>query len=138
MLVNIVVMEIPKGNSRDDRKARRQIINDYYARWCAEHPDKKAWNKCLKAYIHIKFKSINETAGQASTSFESTLEVFRLTEILSDATLIKRMPPKRGDENQKPYSQILIMRHKTAMLVVGRQRSTGEYVQYCISVFDKK
>ena len=56
-------MEIPRGNSREDIKARRQIIKDYYASWCAAHPDKKVWNQSLKAYIHIKFQSINETAG---------------------------------------------------------------------------
>ena len=43
-----------------------------YAKWIAEHPDKKVWNKALHAYIHIKFLSINETSGQASVSYEST------------------------------------------------------------------
>ncbi len=43
------------------------------------------------------------------------------------------MPPKKDDENQKPYSEILIMKHKGAMLVVGKQKTTREYVQYCIS-----
>ena len=61
-----------------------------------------------------------------------------MTEILSGATLVKSMPPKRNDENQKPYSEILVMHQKTAMLVVGKQRSTGEYVQYCISAKNKK
>ncbi len=60
-------------------------------------------------------------------------EVFRLSEILSEAKLVKRMPPKKDDENQKPYSEILIMKYKGAMLVVGKQKTTSEYVQYCIS-----
>ena len=130
--------EIPKGNTREDNRDRKQIIKDFYARWISEHPDKQIWNRALKAFIHVKFKSINETSGQASMSYESTREDFRLTEILSQATLMKRMPPKRDDENQKPYSEMLIMRQKAAMLVVGKQKTTGEYVQYCISAKDKK
>ena len=126
-------MEIPQGNSREDNKARKQIIKDFYASWIAEHPDKKVWNIDLKAYIHVKFRSTNETAGQASKSYESTREVLRLSEILSKAILMKTMPPKRDDENQKPYSDILIMRHKGATLIVGKQKTTNEDVQYCIS-----
>ena len=126
-------MEIPKGNSREDKKARKQIIKDFYAIWNAEHPEKKIWNNALKAYIYVKFLSINETSGKASISYDSTMEVFRLSEIMACATLEKVMPPKRGDNNQKPFSKILVMRHKSAMLVVGMQRSTGEYVQYCVS-----
>ena len=63
-------MEIPQGNSREDNKAWKQIIKDYYASWIANHPDKKVWNKSLKRFIHIKGQSINETAGHASLSYE--------------------------------------------------------------------
>ncbi|MBQ2521978.1 MAG: hypothetical protein II537_04660 [Bacteroidales bacterium] len=131
-------MEIPRGNGRENNKARKQIIKDFYATWIAEHPGKRVWNHALNANICVKFKSINETAGQASASYESTLEVFRLTEILSNAVLIKKTSPKRGDENQKSFSEMLIMRHRSARLIVGRQRTTGEYVQYCISAWGKK
>ena len=131
-------MEIPSGNSREDNKARKQIIKDYYAQWISMNPDKKVWNHSLKAFVHVKFRSINETSGQASISQESTKEVFRLTEILANASLIKSLSPKRNDENQRPYSEILIMRHKSAMLVVGKQKTTGEYVQYCITAIYKK
>ena len=129
---------IPRGNSREDNKARKRIIKDYYAKWIAKHPDKKVWNNALHAFIFVKFRSINETSGQASLSYESTLEVFRMTEILANATLVKSMPPKRNNENQKPYSEILIMHQETAVLVVGKQNTTGEYVQYCISARHKK
>ena len=37
-------MEIPRGNSREDIKAHRQIIKDFYASWIAEHPDKTTYN----------------------------------------------------------------------------------------------
>ncbi len=126
-------MEIPQGNSREDNKARKQIIKDFYASWIAEHPDKKVWNIDLNAYIHVKFSSINETAGQASKSYKSTREVLKLTEILSKAKLMKTMSPKKDDENQKPYSEILIMKHRRVKLIVGKQKTKKEYVQYCIS-----
>lgn len=61
-----------------------------------------------------------------------------MTEIMTNATLVKRLPPKRNNENQKPYSEIIIMQQETAVLVVGKQKSTGEYVQYCISARHKK
>mgnify|MGYP007069883206 FL=1 len=131
-------LDIPRDNGRESKKARKQILKDFYARWIADNPDKIVWNHSLRAYIHIKFISINETSGQASISYESTREVFRLSEILSNATLIKEMPPKRDDQNQRPYSKILVMKHRDAMLIVGKQRSTGEYVQYCVSAWDKK
>ncbi len=134
----ILGVAIPKGDSKEDKKTRKQIIKDFYARWIASNPDKKIWNPALNAFIHVKGNSINETLGQASTSYESTLEVLRLTEILLEATLVKRIPPKRDSVNQKPYSEILIMRHKTAMLVVGKQETTGDYVQYCVSAKVKK
>ena len=60
-------MEIPRGNGREDIKARKQIIKDFYANWISEHPDKMIWNKSLKAFIHVKYLSINETAGSPCT-----------------------------------------------------------------------
>ena len=72
-------MEIPQGKSREDNKARKQIIKDFYASWIAEHPEKKVWNESLEGFIHVKGQSINETAGHASLSFESTQAVFQLT-----------------------------------------------------------
>ena len=35
---------IPLGRSKEDIKAREQIIKDFYANWIAEHPDKKVLN----------------------------------------------------------------------------------------------
>ena len=63
-------MEIPRGNSRDEIKTRRQIIKDFYANWIAQHPDKKVWNRSLNAFIHVKFQSINETVGLQKTTGE--------------------------------------------------------------------
>ncbi len=126
-------MEIPQGNSREDNKARKQIIKDFYASWIAEHPDKKVWNKALRAFIYVKYASINETVGRASVSYDSTKAIFDLTTILTNAKLKRRMPPKTDDANQKSFSEMLILKHGNATLVVGKRRTSGEYVQYCIT-----
>lgn len=125
--------EIPKGTSREDIRARKRIIKDFYAKWISEHPDKKIWNNSLKADIHIKFQSINETAGQASISYESTVAVLSLTEILEKAIYIKKKPAKTNDKNQKAFDTMNILYYSGIRLLVGHQKSSNEYVQYCIT-----
>ena len=73
---------VPLGRSKEDIKARELIIKEFYANWIAEHPNKKVLNIALGKYICVKFLSINETYEKASRSYESTLAVFKLTEIL--------------------------------------------------------
>ena len=126
-------MEIPRGTSPRDLKARKKIIADFYAKWNADHPDKKVWNSSLKAYIHVKYQSLNETRGQASVSYESTIAVLRLTEILENAVVAKIKPSKKNDKNQKSYDRIVFMYYQGIRLLVGHQASKDEYVQYCIS-----
>ena len=130
-------MEIPRGNSREDIKARKQIISDFYASWIAEHPDKKVWNESLQAYIHVKFQSINETKGKASISYESTNAVMKLTDILTNAIVKKRKPAKTNDKNQKAFDQMVFLYHNGIRLLVGHQTSKDEYVQYCITTKNK-
>ena len=124
--------EIPKGSTREDIKARKKIIGDFYASWIEAHPDKKVWNKSLHAYIHVKFQSINETKGHAALSVESTLAVFCLTKILREAYVVEKWAPKYDDKNQRPYSFMLLMRWKNYRLIIGYQKSTEEYVQYYV------
>ena len=130
-------MEIPRGNSREDIKARKQIISDFYASWIAKHPDKKVWTESLQAYIHIKFLSINETKGQASISFESTSAVIELTDVLTNAIVKNKKPAKTNDKNQKSFDYMVFLYHKGIRLLVGHQMSKDEYVQYCITAKKK-
>ena len=125
-------MEIPRGNNREEIKSRKQIIKDFYANWIAEHPDKRIWNASLKAFIQIKYASINETVGHASFSYASTEAVLNMTEILSNAKVADKWPPKYNDKNQKPYCKMILLRWKTYRLIVGKQKTTGEYVQYYV------
>ena len=93
-------MEIPQGNTPADNKSRRQIIKDFYARWMSEHPDKKVWNKSLKAYIKVNNQSVNEILGHASRSMEATTAQLFLTDILSTAIFVEYRPPKCRNNNQ--------------------------------------
>ena len=93
---------IPKGNSREDIKARKQVIGDFYARWISNNQDKRIWNRSLHSFIHVKYQSINETKGHAALSYESTRALFHLSEILENATVVEQWAPKYGDKNQKP------------------------------------
>ena len=126
-------MEIPKGKTRPEIKAREKIIKDFYAKWISENPSKSVWNKSLKADIKVKGLSYNETIEHAARSYESTMALFQLTDILSKAVIITSGPKKQDDKNQKSFSRVLIMRYKHIRLVVGYQRTKGEYVQYSIS-----
>ena len=129
-----MIQDIPVGRTKEDIKAREQIIKDFYAQWIAEHPDKKVFNITLGKHICVKFLSINETYEKASRSYESTLAVFRLTEILEKATFVEELPAKRNTRNQKQFEKLLVMRYENIKLTVGLQRSNQDLVQYCITV----
>ena len=101
-------IEIPRGDTKEDIKTRKQIIGDFYATWNAEHPEKRVWNQSLNDYIYIKFHSLNETRGHASGTYESTKAVLSLTELLEKAVITKEKPKKQQDNNQKIFSKIVI------------------------------
>ena len=126
--------DIPTGHTKEEIKVREKIIKDFYAQWISCHPEKKIWNKNLKAFIHVKFLSINETYEKASRNKESTQAVFRLTEILERAVMVGEQPAKRNNRNQKQFEKMLLMRYGRIKLTVGLQRSNQDLVQYCITV----
>ena len=126
--------DIPLGRTKEDIKTREKLIKDFYARWISEHPDKKVWNHHLSAYIYVKFLSINETYEKAARSFESTLAVFSLTEILENAVTIGEKTANRKTQNQKQFEKLLVMKYGNVKLTIRLQRSTQELVQYCITV----
>lgn len=126
--------DIPTGRAKEDIKIRERIIKDFYAQWIAGHSEKRIFNVTLGKYICVKFLSINETYEKASRSYESTLAVLRLTEILQNAKLISELPAKRNTKNQKQFEKLLMMQHENIKLTVGVQRSNQDLVQYCITV----
>ena len=131
------IKEIPTDRTKEEIKARERLIKDFYAQWIAEHPDKKILNMSLGKYIYVKFLSINETYEKAARSYESTLAVFRLTEVLQNATFVEEQPAKRNTRNQKQFEKLLVMQYENVKLTVGLQRSNQDLVQYCITVPQK-
>lgn len=125
-------MEIPVGNSREEIKQRDKAIKDFYASWNADHPDKKMWNDDLQDFIHVRFLSIEETSEKAARQFESTLAVFRMTELLTKSKKVDEVEPKKGTKNQQPFVKILIMRLDNIKMTVGVQKS-GNKILYCIT-----
>lgn len=125
---------IPVGRTRAEVRAREKLIKGFYSHWISEHPNKKVWNHSLGAYICVKYISINETKEKAARSIESTLAVFQLTEVLRRAVKVGEQFGKRNVRNQKQFVKMIIMEFGNVKLTVGEQRSTQEYVQYCVTV----
>ena len=126
------VTPIPVGNSREEIKLRDKAIKDFYASWNAEHPEKKMWNEDLQDYIHVRFLSIEETSEKAARQYQSTLAVFRLTDLLTKSRKEREVEPKKSTKNQSPFVRMLIMRLDNIKMTVGVQKS-GNKIQYCIT-----
>jgi hypothetical protein len=129
---------IPQGQTREDIKQRDKFIKNFYANWNATNPTKHIFNIALKDFIHVKFLSIQETARYAALEYKSTLAVTFLTEILERATIIKRVKPKQDNQNQKRFSEIIVMRYNKQQLgkiklTVGVLKGSKQNIQYCIT-----
>jgi hypothetical protein len=61
--------------AKEDKKQRKQFIIDFYGKWIVANPTKHIYNKSLEAFIEVRFLSLEETAGHASTSYKSTVAV---------------------------------------------------------------
>ena len=77
--------DVPVGDSIEDRRARNRLIRQFYYQWMGRNVDRKIFNKSLDDYIHVKYISINETAGHASLRYLSTLAVLQLDAVLPNA-----------------------------------------------------
>jgi len=134
--------EIPQGQTREDIQQRERIIKDFYANWNAVNPTKHIFNRALNDFIHVRFLSIQETAEHAAFTYKSTLAVTYLTEILERATVENRVKPKVNNQNQKRFSEIIIMQyHKKSFgkikLTVGVLKGSRKNIQYCITAIEK-
>jgi hypothetical protein len=115
---------------------------DFYKNWRTLNPQKRVFNKSLNEFVNVKHISVEETAGQASTRYKSTLSILFLTEILENA--VKKGPPQNSNptkDNQKGFEKIIIMEYIKPQvgkikLTVGIRRGTKEKVQYCITAIE--
>jgi len=140
--MNAIIQTIPQGQTRSEILQRRKFIKDFYAHWNAVNSTKHIYNVALNDFIHVRFLSIQETSEQAAYTYKSTLAITYLTEILEKATIEKRVKPKANNQNQKRFSEVIIMQyHKQAFgkikLTVGVLRGSKQNIQYCITAIEK-
>jgi len=136
-------LNIPQGQTKEEVRQREQIIRDFYATWNAINPTKHIFNIALNDFIHVRFLSMHETARHAATGYKSTLAVTFLTEILKMATVEKIVKPKPNSQNQKRFSEVIIMQYDKATfgkikLTVGVLRGSRQNVQYCITAMENE
>ncbi|GHT25708.1 hypothetical protein AGMMS4957_20930 [Bacteroidia bacterium] len=134
-------LNLPQDDSTEAKKVRKQFIIDFYSNWIAENMTKQIYNESLKDFINVRFLSIQETAGHASHTYNSTFAVTFLTEILEKAKQIKSVKPKTENKNQARFSEIIVMEHSIAdigsiKLTVGVLKGSKQKVQYCITAIE--
>jgi hypothetical protein len=134
--------DIPQGQTREEIQQREKIIKDFYTNWITINPTKHIFNVALNDFIHVRFLSIQETAEHAAFTYKSTLAVTYLTEILEKATIEKRVRPKSNSQNQKRFSEIIIMQYNKRTfgkikLTVGVLKGSRQNIQYCITAIEK-
>ncbi|MCL2435447.1 MAG: hypothetical protein FWD09_04825 [Lentimicrobiaceae bacterium] len=129
---------IPQGQTREDVQVRKKLIKDFYAVWNAANPTKCVFNINLQDFINVRFLSMQETSLIAALSYKSTFAVTCLTEILEKAVVRERTKPKPNNQNQKRFSEMIIMDYfkeelDNIKLTVGVLKGSKQKVQYCIT-----
>ncbi|MCL2328132.1 MAG: hypothetical protein FWC39_06410 [Bacteroidetes bacterium] len=136
------------GNTKEDKKQRKQFIVDFYGKWIAANPEKRLYNKSLGAFIEVRFLSLEETTGHASVSYKSTVAVTFLSEVIKNAIAQKDKKgniisekPKPNVKNQARFSKIYVMEYEKTnfgkiKLTVGELRGSRQNIQYCISAIE--
>jgi hypothetical protein len=134
-------IEIPQGRTKEEMQVRKKFVKDFYANWNAANPTKHIYNIDLKDFITVRFLSIQETSLLAALSYKSTLAVTYLTEILERAKVEKRVQPKPDNQNQKRFSEMILMLYNKndfgkIKLTVGVLKGSGQNIQYCITAIE--
>jgi hypothetical protein len=133
--------DIPIGDSTEERRCRQKIILSFYHDWKKRNPEAKKYNFNLKDDINIRYVSLEETAGQASMTYLSTLAVLQLDAILTNAVLVETTPANPKKKNQKGFKSMLRMSYSCpgiglVKMMVGVKQSDKTKVQYCITAID--
>ena len=133
--------DIPTGDSTEARRRRHKIILSFYHDWKNRNPEAKKYNLNLKDDINIRYVSLEETAGQASMTYLSTLAVLQLDAILTNAVLVETTPANPKKKNQKGFKSMLRMSYSCpgiglVKMMVGVKQSDKTKVQYCITAID--
>jgi len=135
------LLNLPKNDTTEAKKIRKEFIIDFYSKWIAINPTKQIFNKLLNDFINVRFLSIQETAGHASHTYKSTIAVTYLTEVLENAKPVSTAKPKSENKNQKRFSEIIVMEYSKEnfgeiKLTVGVLRGSKQKLQYCITAIE--
>ena len=130
--------DVPVGDSAEDRRARQEIIKQFYFYWKKGNPELCRYNTSLKDNIYINHISLIETAGRASLTYLSTLAVLQLDAILQNARLCFVDKPKLGNKQQSKFEKMLGMEYfchgiGNVRLMVGVRLRDKTKIQYCIT-----
>lgn len=133
--------DVPTGDTVEDRRIRNRLIRQFYHQWMGRNEDRRVFNKSLDDFIHVKYISVNETAGHASLRYLSTLAVLQLDAILPNAVLKQNKPVNKNTKNQKGFKRMLIIEYVCpaiglVRLTVGQKSSDDSKVQYCITAIE--
>lgn len=133
--------DIPTGDSVAERRIRHKIILSFYHEWKKRNPESKKYNLSLKDDINIRYVSLEETAGQASITYLSTLAVLQLDAILTNAVLVGTTPANPNKKNQTGFINMLKMSYSCpgiglVKMMVGVKQRDKTKVQYCITAID--
>ena len=126
--------DVPVGDSVADRRARQEIIKQFYFYWKKRNPDLSRYNTFLKENIYINHTSLVETAGRASLTYLSTLAVLQLDAILQNARLCFVDKPKLENKQQSKFEKMLGMEYfcpgiGNVRLMVGVRRRDKTLLQ---------
>ena len=133
---------IPKGMTKENLKARENVIWLMYSRWSAENPEKKCYNHNLQSDIFVVFKSITETAEKAARNYKSTMAFHALDFALKHAR--KTGQDKPHSKRQAEFDKIFIMEAFTNLfepyfsrikVTVGVKRNNKKHL-YCITAIE--
>jgi hypothetical protein len=134
---------IATGDTKEDKKQRKEYISAFYSQWIAVNPTKQIFNKSLHDFINVRFLSMQETAGHASHTYKSTIAATHLTEVLEKAKYKTRVKPKPENKNQQRFSEMIVMEYRkkdfeTIKLTVGVLKGSKQKIQYCITAIEQK
>ena len=120
--------QIPQGETTEEIKQRKRLIEEYYHRWQEANPSKRVYNQKM---------SVIETAEHASKRYLSTLAVLQLDAILACAKKVSVSRPKKNS-NQSQFKAMIEMRHRcpgigAIKLTVGIRMKSSIKIQYCIT-----
>ena len=134
----ILPEDVPVGDTVEDRRARQEIIKQFYFYWKKRNPELCKYNIDLGENIYINHTSLVETAGRASLTYYSTLAVLQLDAILQNSKVIFVDKPKAGNKQQSKFERMLGMKYLCpgigeGQLMVGVRKRDKTKIQYCIT-----